>query len=261
MMPLLLALALVGADSTATVRGIVVQADGKPVGYANVIVVGTRRGVQCGDDGRFEIRSVPLGPQTLRVLPTGFMALSRAIVVKTSMNDSLRLVVEPHNFSGRTLGGLKLGRPSTRCDSTAQNSSALPKTTHVSTRGWPWVGGSSFDFQLPSDFKRKNVMGIDSEVGEWDHGKARVVYDLGDYTGRMTEGDGFQSATECLDGVPVELAIVNVSEDPRYAVQLYVGEIGLAITGMAGDRKERDAILAGFRTIRFHDPVRRNREK
>lgn len=50
-----------------TLEGRVVDTKGHPVGFAQVIVVGTRRGAQADEKGRFTLTLVPPGPHCIRV--------------------------------------------------------------------------------------------------------------------------------------------------------------------------------------------------
>ena len=68
------------ADSLSSLRGRVVRAeDGAPLGWASVIVPGSRRGTFADEEGRFEITGVPPGRWTLRVQSPGVLPLSRPI--------------------------------------------------------------------------------------------------------------------------------------------------------------------------------------
>jgi len=70
------------AETTGTVVGrVVVGTGGKPAGFANVIVIGTRRGAQADENGRFRIDIVPVGPQVLRILLIGHQPLTQAVEV------------------------------------------------------------------------------------------------------------------------------------------------------------------------------------
>jgi len=65
---LLLAPLTVAAQSTGTVQGRVVDAsDGSPLPGANVVVDGTTMGTSTNQNGRYELRNVPAGEQTLVV--------------------------------------------------------------------------------------------------------------------------------------------------------------------------------------------------
>lgn len=73
------------AQATGTISGRVMA--GKEVGgFANVIVVGTRRGAQADDNGNFTITLVPVGQQTVRVLMTGYEAKNLSVNVNAGAN-------------------------------------------------------------------------------------------------------------------------------------------------------------------------------
>ena len=54
------------AQNTGTVTGRVL-AGKEPGGFANVIVVGTRRGAQADENGNFTITLVPVGSHTIKI--------------------------------------------------------------------------------------------------------------------------------------------------------------------------------------------------
>ncbi|HEX6791662.1 MAG TPA: von Willebrand factor type A domain-containing protein [Candidatus Krumholzibacteria bacterium] len=66
------------------VQGRVTKADGNPLAYANVILVGTTMGAMTTQDGRFAIMNVPAGTYTLRAMMMGFKALEKDSVVVTA---------------------------------------------------------------------------------------------------------------------------------------------------------------------------------
>jgi hypothetical protein len=60
------------SDSVGTILGRLVSGpDSSPIADMNVIAIGTRRGTQTDDEGRFRLTQVPVGPQTLRLLGLG----------------------------------------------------------------------------------------------------------------------------------------------------------------------------------------------
>ncbi|MGN6644163.1 MAG: carboxypeptidase regulatory-like domain-containing protein, partial [Verrucomicrobiota bacterium] len=63
------------AQDGGTVSGIVVSTwDGTPLPLVTVTVRGTTQATQTGADGRFEVRNVPTGDQTLRFSKPGFVS-------------------------------------------------------------------------------------------------------------------------------------------------------------------------------------------
>jgi Ca-activated chloride channel family protein len=58
---------------TGTIKGAVLDAETKePLAFANVIVLGTRLGAMVGQDGRYEIKSVPEGRHTVKAMMMGY---------------------------------------------------------------------------------------------------------------------------------------------------------------------------------------------
>ncbi len=67
---------------TGIISGTVVSAkDGKPLPYANVILVGTTMGAMSLADGKFEIKPVPIGTYTLKVMMMGYAPVEKPNVV------------------------------------------------------------------------------------------------------------------------------------------------------------------------------------
>ena len=84
---LLIAVALLGlvhsiaSAQTGTITGKVTKADGSPLGYANVIIVGTTMGAMTLADGKYTITAVPPGTYTVRAMMMGYKAVEKAGVV------------------------------------------------------------------------------------------------------------------------------------------------------------------------------------
>ncbi len=74
------------AQATGTVKGRVMEGK-NPGAYANVIIVGTQRGAQTGDDGFFTITNVPVGTHSMRVQLPGFESKTQAITVNSGLNE------------------------------------------------------------------------------------------------------------------------------------------------------------------------------
>lgn len=75
------------AGSETVVGRVVESRKGKPVGYANVIAIGTRRGAMTDEKGRFRIERAPLGECLLRVQASGYTTSLLPIVVAKGTND------------------------------------------------------------------------------------------------------------------------------------------------------------------------------
>jgi hypothetical protein len=82
-----LALALLGlvhsaaSAQTGTVTGKVTTADGKPLAYANVVLVGTTMGAMTLPDGKFTITAVPPRTYTVKAMMMGYKAVEKPGVV------------------------------------------------------------------------------------------------------------------------------------------------------------------------------------
>ncbi len=74
---LLLALHVAAAAQTGTISGTVRSKDGKPLAFANVILVGTSMGAMSLNDGRFTITSVPVGTYTVKAMMMGYKAVEK----------------------------------------------------------------------------------------------------------------------------------------------------------------------------------------
>jgi outer membrane receptor for ferrienterochelin and colicin len=78
------------AAGTGTISGKVTEKGGKePVGYANVIVLGTKQGAQTGEDGLFTIRSVPPGTYQVKVLGMGYTPVTMTVTVNAGQTAKL----------------------------------------------------------------------------------------------------------------------------------------------------------------------------
>ena len=66
---------------TGTITGKISKADGSPLGYANVILVGTTMGAMSLADGKFTITAVPPGTYTVRAMMMGYKAVEKPGVV------------------------------------------------------------------------------------------------------------------------------------------------------------------------------------
>jgi TonB-linked SusC/RagA family outer membrane protein len=70
------------AQATGSVRGTVTDtAGGAPISNAHIVVAGTRLGAETGADGRYVIRAVPIGAQTINLTRLGYAPGSRGVTV------------------------------------------------------------------------------------------------------------------------------------------------------------------------------------
>jgi len=169
----------IDSASTGKIHGRVIAPSG-PVGFAIVVVLGTHRGASSDEHGAFTISLVPPGHWMLRVTQIGYQPTLTSVEVRAGSDTELVLTISERSEITRRR------HPVPDCDSTAHLELAgdpVLRTRVVpdTVRCWT-ASGSIFDFSLPAEFRRKQVMGIDSEVGEWDAGSTRITYDLGDYT-------------------------------------------------------------------------------
>lgn len=77
------------AAQTGTVTGSVVGEDGKPLAYANVILVGTTLGAMSLSDGKFTIVGVPAGTYKVRAMMMGYKNSDKDITVNAGQPVAL----------------------------------------------------------------------------------------------------------------------------------------------------------------------------
>jgi hypothetical protein len=82
-------------DSVGAITGrLRLGTTGAPIGYANLIVIGTRRGAQSDVDGTFRITEVPPGPRTVRILQPGSDPLNVSVQVVPGENPLGDLLID-----------------------------------------------------------------------------------------------------------------------------------------------------------------------
>jgi outer membrane receptor protein involved in Fe transport len=82
---LALTASLASAQDTGRISGMVVGTkDGKPLGFANVLIIGTGIGTFVKDNGRFALESVPPGTYTVKVMMMGFGSKTQENVLVTA---------------------------------------------------------------------------------------------------------------------------------------------------------------------------------
>jgi hypothetical protein len=66
-----------------------VTQEGRPAAYANIIVIGTRRGIPTRDDGSFRLDGLPAGPTVLLFQMIGCTKASVSVEVKPGITDTV----------------------------------------------------------------------------------------------------------------------------------------------------------------------------
>jgi hypothetical protein len=78
-----------------TIAGVVVDSAGTPQPFANVIVLGTRRGAQADDHGRFSIPHIPVGDQQVKVFASGHAPAVVPLHVSADSTSTVRIDIGP----------------------------------------------------------------------------------------------------------------------------------------------------------------------
>ena len=74
--------------------GRVTSTDGEPLQDARVLLVGTALSTTTGQDGRYALRNVPLGPQTVRVVRVGYREQRKATTVGANATVGMDFALE-----------------------------------------------------------------------------------------------------------------------------------------------------------------------
>jgi len=92
------------AQGSGSIKGRVVDNEtGSPLFGANVVVQNTSLGASTDLDGRFNIRSVPAGKQTLRVSYIGYVAVTREVTVGENEALAQDFRLEARALTGQTV--------------------------------------------------------------------------------------------------------------------------------------------------------------
>lgn len=78
----------------ASITGRVTSQDGEPLQQVRVLLVGTELSAITGQDGRYALRNVPVGPQTVRVLRVGYREGRKATTVGANALVGVDFVLE-----------------------------------------------------------------------------------------------------------------------------------------------------------------------
>ncbi len=80
----------------ATLAGIVVEADTNlPLPGANVVLVGTTRGIATDQDGRFVFAALPAASYTLRVTYLGYATAEETVTLASGATEQRTIVLRP----------------------------------------------------------------------------------------------------------------------------------------------------------------------
>lgn len=78
---------------TGTVNG-AVECNGEGIPFANVSVSGTSLGTACDVDGKFNIKEVPVGKQTIQVSAIGYKTYKQTLEIKKNNTSSITISTE-----------------------------------------------------------------------------------------------------------------------------------------------------------------------
>ena len=78
----------------ATIQGRVTSQDGEPLQQARILLVGTELSAISNQDGRYALRNVPTGPQTVRVLRVGYREGRKATTVGVNATVAMDFSLE-----------------------------------------------------------------------------------------------------------------------------------------------------------------------
>ncbi|MEP7347960.1 MAG: carboxypeptidase regulatory-like domain-containing protein, partial [Gemmatimonadaceae bacterium] len=67
---------------------------GRPVDQAQVLIIGTTLGGVTNSDGRFIIRGIPVGNQTVRVLRVGFSEVKRPVAITAGQQATMDVTLD-----------------------------------------------------------------------------------------------------------------------------------------------------------------------
>ncbi|HEX8393383.1 MAG TPA: hypothetical protein VF665_13650 [Longimicrobium sp.] len=128
--------------------------------------------------------------------------------------------------------------------------------------GWELRDEGPFSFRLPREYRKQEVHGIDSFVGEYAASGRNFLFDYGMYSSSLTEWDAARQFHACRDSITGhQVKIVTAHEaDGRYVAGVVWRELepGLHLTIHARARTaaQQQEALAAMRTVRFNPPRR-----
>jgi len=83
-----------GVSAQATISGRAVGPDGEPVQQVRVLLVGTALSAVTGQNGRYTIHNVPIGPQTVRALRIGYREQKKAVTIGANATVGMDFALE-----------------------------------------------------------------------------------------------------------------------------------------------------------------------
>jgi hypothetical protein len=92
------------AQELGTVEGTIVETgSGEPLYGANVLLMGTSKGAAADADGKFIIRNVPVGTQTLRISYLGYQTFEETVEVTAGQVTNVELEMEWAGVEGEEI--------------------------------------------------------------------------------------------------------------------------------------------------------------
>lgn len=131
----------------------------------------------------------------------------------------------------------------------------------VDTAGWRVYDEAAFTVSLPPEYEAGALGGLDSQGRTWRSGAKVVSYDFGNFSNRLTPGDGeFPDLVVCQRGASKQNPrIIMYSEGAGHGVGAHWAQVSgepryaesLTLVGTVPDPMDRAEILAIIRSVRF----------
>src|SRR5262249_24176332 len=100
------------SPATGRISGRVLQVDGTPIGGANVSVLGTRTGAVSDEEGRYQVRGVPVGDHEVRALALGYLSVVMSVAVNAGAVATVDFQLRENRNPVRVLPEFEVrGRP------------------------------------------------------------------------------------------------------------------------------------------------------
>lgn len=134
---LLTALFLAAFAQNGTVRGFVYdEANGEPILFTNVYLLGTTLGSTTNDNGYFSITGIPTGEHTLMINTMGYDTLREVITIK---KDAILTKKYYINQASYTIEGVNI--TASKIESKTQTNASVVKLSPADIKRIPSVGG------------------------------------------------------------------------------------------------------------------------